>query len=68
MSTTTNLVKWEVFYEIPDCGPKAVMTTFTDKVDVIDAPEDREQAKKVAGAYLGAMKNGARGTGLRRKM
>ena len=69
MKTETSkkeLVDWIVMYEVPDC-PGAAFTTISRKEVTIQAPDDREEAKKVAIAYLDGLKNGASGRGLWKK-
>ncbi len=60
------LIDWEVVYDVSDC-PGAAFTTITKKKATIQAPDDREAAKKVAAVYLDALNNGARGRGLWKK-
>jgi len=68
MKTVKNkpLVDWIVMYEVPDC-PGAAFSTISQKEATIQAPDDREEAKRVAIEYLNGLKNGANGRGLWKK-
>lgn len=54
----SKMVNWIVGYEYDGC-PGAAFTTREYKEEVIEAPEDREEAKKVAVTYLDGLKQGS---------
>jgi hypothetical protein len=65
-TSSKEIVSWIVMFEVPDC-PGAPFTTISERRATIEAPDDYEEAKKIAISYLNGLKNGAKGRGLWRK-